>query len=47
MAKKRKENASKRLVYPNTVSHACDSIPFQWPRKENKSQAKELYIQIP
>jgi hypothetical protein len=29
------------------IMHACDFIPFQWPRKERKKQAKELYIEIP
>jgi hypothetical protein len=28
------------------IIHACDFIPFQWPRKEKKKQAKDLYIQI-
>jgi hypothetical protein len=28
--------------------HACDFIPFQWPRKEKKEKAsKDLYIRIP
>jgi hypothetical protein len=27
--------------------HACDFIPFQWPGKEKKRQAKDLYFQIP
>jgi hypothetical protein len=27
------------------IMHACDIIPFQWPRKEKESkQAKDLYI---
>jgi hypothetical protein len=28
------------------IMHACDIIPFQWPRKEKKEkmQAKDLYI---
>jgi hypothetical protein len=33
------------------IMHACDIIPFQWPRKEKKEkeskQAKDLYIRIP
>jgi hypothetical protein len=30
------------------IMHACDIIPFQWPRKEEKkNKSKHLYIKMP